>query len=76
MRQHMHQEIALPIERDRMNTVRDHVKAAKRRQEAHVEHPIGCVQHEDLNRRQIDRATLQVIDEPSRRGDDDIRAVG
>jgi hypothetical protein len=51
---HMHQEIALPIERDRMNTVRDRprhdvpvghvdarasrVKAAKRRQEALVEH--------------------------------------
>ena len=45
------------------------------RLEAHVEHPVGFVEREDFNRGQIDRASLHVIDQPARRGDDDVGAL-
>ena len=49
--------------------------AAKRRQKAHVEHPVGFIEREHLDLRQVDRAALQMIDESPRRGDDDVRAL-
>ena len=41
------------------------------RQEAHVEHPVGFIQHEMLQPREI--AVPEKIQQPARRGDDDIR---
>ena len=47
----------------------------QRRQEAHVEHPVGFVEGHDLDRRQVDGPPVEVIDEPARRGDDDVDAA-
>ena len=41
--------------------------------EAHVQHAVGLVQHQDLQVSQVRRAPLQVIQEPPRRGDEDVR---
>ena len=49
--------------------------ALQRRQEAHVEHAIGFIQHEDLHRRQIHGALFHVIEQPAWRGDDDVGAA-
>ena len=44
--------------------------------EAHVEHAIGFVEHEDFEVRQIDGALLlHVVEQAARRGDDDIDAA-
>ena len=43
--------------------------------EAHVEHAIGFVEHQDFHTRQVDRALLQVIEQPARGGDQDIDPV-
>ena len=43
--------------------------------EAHVEHPVGFVEHEHLERRQVDAAALEMIDEAAGRRDDDVGAA-
>lgn len=43
---------------------------------AHVEHFVRFVEHRDAQRRQVERAALQVIAQPSWRADDDMRAMG
>ena len=43
-------------------------------QETHVEHPVGFVEHEKFHLVQLQRALLQMIEQPSGRGDDDVRA--
>ncbi len=42
--------------------------------EAHVEHPVGLVEDEDLDPREVDRALADVVQEASGRGHDDLRA--
>ena len=42
---------------------------------AHVEHLVRLVEHGDLDLRQIERAALGMIAEPTRRADDDMSAV-
>ena len=42
--------------------------------EAHVEHPVGLVQHQDLDVRQVDGALLVMVEQPARRGDQDVDA--
>src|SRR5690606_29965525 len=44
------------------------------RAEAHIEHPIGLVEDEHLDFREIDIAALQVVDQSARRGDEDVVA--
>ena len=44
-------------------------------QEAHVEHAVGFVQHEDFDGAQVDEALVHQIEQPARRGDQDIDAV-
>jgi len=44
-------------------------------QEAHVEHPVGLVEHEDLDRRQVDVALARVVEQPAGRRDDDVDAA-
>ena len=43
--------------------------------EAHVQHAVGLVQHQNLDVRQIDRFLLHVIEQAARRGDQDIHAA-
>ncbi len=40
--------------------------------EAHVEHPVGLVEDEDLDPRQVDRPLADVVEQPAGRGDDDL----
>jgi hypothetical protein len=47
-----------------------------RRLEAHVEHPVGLVEHEDADVLQREVAALEQVLEPARGGDDDVRARG
>ena len=49
--------------------------AAHVRQEPHVEHPIGFVQHKKLDAVQLAGALAQVIQQPARGGNDDVYAV-
>ncbi|MFO0637363.1 MAG: hypothetical protein U0168_31445 [Nannocystaceae bacterium] len=44
--------------------------------EALVEHAVGLVEHEDLDAAQIDLAATVQIEQPSRRGDEDVDALG
>jgi hypothetical protein len=44
-------------------------------QEAHVEHPVGLVQHQHLERRVVDVAEAHVVEEPPGRRHDDLRAA-
>ena len=44
-------------------------------QEAHVEHPVGLVEHHDLHLRQVRVLLLDMIEQPARRGDDDFAAA-
>ena len=46
-----------------------------RGQEAHVEHPVGFVEHQHLQRREIDVALLHQIDQAAGRGDHEIDAA-
>ncbi len=48
---------------------------AHRRQEAHVEHPIGLVEHEHLDRVELGVATFHVVEQASRAGDQDVDAA-
>ena len=41
--------------------------ALDRRQEAHVEHAVGFIQHQQFNAGQVDTATLQVVDQAAGR---------
>ncbi len=43
--------------------------------EAHVEHPVGLVEDQRLQRRKIDPAALEVVDETARCGNDDLGAA-
>ena len=43
--------------------------------EAHVEHPVGLVEHEDLELRIIDVPALHVIEQPAGRRDHDVHAA-
>ena len=43
--------------------------------EAHVEHAIGLVEDEDLDRAEIDGALAGVVEQPAGRGDHDLRAA-
>ena len=40
--------------------------------EADVEHPVGFVQHDDLNRPQVERAAADEVDDAAGRADDDV----
>jgi hypothetical protein len=43
--------------------------------EAHVEHAVGFVQHQDLDVAQVDGLLLHVVEQPARRRDDDVHAA-
>ena len=43
-------------------------------QEAHVEHLVGLVEHERTDVRQVEAATVEVVEESSRCADDDVHA--
>ena len=43
--------------------------------EAHVEHPIGLVEDEDLDRAEVDGALAGMVEQATRRGDDDLGAA-
>ncbi len=43
--------------------------------EAHVEHVVGFVEHEDFNRVELHRALGHVVEQPARRGDENIDAA-
>jgi hypothetical protein len=49
--------------------------ALDRGQEAHVEHAVGFVEDQHFDVRQVDAATLEVVDQAARRGDDDFDAT-
>jgi hypothetical protein len=40
--------------------------------EAHVEHAVGFVEHQDLDLAQVDGLLLDVVEQPARRGDDHV----
>ena len=44
--------------------------------ESHVQHPVGFVEDQHLQLRQIDAAALQMVDEPARRGDQNVDPAG
>ena len=44
-------------------------------QEAHVEHLVGLVEHEDLHLRQVEVTTVCKVDDASGRADDDVNSV-
>src|SRR4029077_5880289 len=48
--------------------------AAHGREEAHVEHAIGFVEHGYLKTGEVDVTLIHQVDEPARRSDDDLRA--
>jgi hypothetical protein len=41
--------------------------------ETHVEHPVGLVEHDDLQRVELQRAARHVVHDAARRADDDLR---
>ena len=43
--------------------------------EAHVEHAVGFVEHEDLDAREVDVALADVVEQAAGRGDEDIDAA-
>ena len=43
--------------------------------EAHIEHAVGFVDHQDLDVVQQDAATLEMVEQPARRGDQDVGAA-
>ena len=42
---------------------------------AHVQHPVGLVQHKDLQSGQVDKALPDQVVQPSRTGDEDVHAL-
>ncbi len=60
-------------EQQRLALLRQQVQDALQiRQEAHVEHPVGFVEHEDLHLAEIRRLLLHVVEQAARRRDDDV----
>ena len=45
------------------------------RDEAHVEHPVGLVEDEDLDLAEVHRALADVVQQPARSGDEDLDAA-
>ena len=43
--------------------------------EAHVEHAVGFVEHEDLDMREVERALAVVVEQAPGRGDEDVDAA-
>ena len=43
--------------------------------EAHVEHLVGFVEHEHVERVELQRLAAQVVERAARRGDDDVGAA-
>ena len=43
--------------------------------EAHVEHPVRLVEHENLDVRQVDGALLVMVEQTARRGDQNVDAA-
>ena len=43
--------------------------------ETHVEHPVGLVEHQDVDPRQVESALAQKVQEPARRGDYNVDPV-
>src|SRR5690606_33720222 len=43
--------------------------------EAHVEHPVRLVEHEDLDAREVEAAAVEVVEQAAGRGDDDVHAA-
>ena len=43
--------------------------------EAEVEHLVGLVEDEDLDRREVDAALLDQVEQAARRGDEDVDAA-
>ena len=43
--------------------------------EAHVEHAVGLVEHEDLDARKVDVALAVMVEQPAGRGDQDVDAA-
>ena len=50
--------------------------AVDRWAEAHVEHPVGLIEHEDADRRERKGAALQKVLQATRRGNEDLRSPG
>ena len=46
-----------------------------RRDEAHVEHLVGFVEHEDLDLREVDVPLLHEVEQAAGRGDEDVDAA-
>ena len=63
------EEQVLPLRRE------DREDAADVADEAHVEHAIGFVEHEDLDAREIDRLLADVVEQASGRGDENVEAA-
>ena len=53
----------------------DREHAADVADETHVEHPVGFVEHEDLDVPEVDRLLLHVIEQPSGCRDEDVHAT-
>ena len=45
------------------------------RQKSHVEHAIDFIEHENVHVAKMQRALLEMIEQPPRRGDDDVHAA-
>ena len=60
----------LPLRRDRQQR-HDALDVGD---EAHVEHAVGFVEHEDLDLRQVHALLLDVVEQAARRGDEDLDA--
>ena len=43
--------------------------------EAHVEHAVGFVQHQELDAREVERALADVVEQAARGGDEDVHAL-
>ena len=43
--------------------------------EAHVEHLVGLVEHQEAQLAQVERALVEVVHDPARRADDDVHAA-
>ena len=63
-------------EHQRLTDARQHLDdALDIGDEAHVEHAVGLVDHEDLDAAQHDPAALEHVDQAAGRGDQDIRVL-
>jgi hypothetical protein len=43
--------------------------------ESHVEHPVGFIQHENLNGTQVDESLVHQVKQPAGRGNEDVNAL-